>query len=82
MSYKGKDMSFRLINCDATIMTKCKNNSFRPFRTIVNRDYYLRHASLSVIRARKQLGSYWTDFDETSYLSSFSENMSKKFRFH
>jgi hypothetical protein len=29
----------------------------------------------------EQLGSHWTDFDETWYLS-FSENLLKNFKFH
>ena len=55
---------------------------FRRVRKFAKSDYQLRRVRLSVRPpARKeQLGSHWTDFDETWY-SSFFENLSRKFKF-
>jgi hypothetical protein len=46
---------------------------FRRVRKIAKSDYKLRHVRLSVLCPHAQLGSRWTNFDETWYLNFFSK---------
>ena len=49
---------------------------FRRVRKIAKTDYSLRHVRLS-IRMERQLGSHWTDFNETWYLRLFRKSIAK-----
>ena len=57
---------------------------FRRVYEITKRHYQLRHVRLSICLSvrMEQLRSHWMEFDKTRYLSFFSENLQRKFKFY
>jgi hypothetical protein len=62
-------------HCTHTSSVWLYNLLVRCIRKIPKSDYWLRHVSLTV--RMEQLGSHWTDFQETGYLRVFQKPVEK-----